>query len=402
MKKFLLSLPAIVTAFIAAPAQDLETSTVASQPEIKKEEPKFKVVPSGRVLVDGALYASPEKQLFKDGLAIPEARLGAKMSYGNWSSWIDVGFAYGKIGLRNMWIQYNFNDNNAIRFGNFIQPFGLQSTTSLSLKCTYEQPLASALYTPGIQLGAMYTHYNPSFYGAAAFHVESSALTNVMNYPQFNQQGYSLLTRLVWREKSSGINGKPVIQAGISGGFSTPQRTLEGDKDVHNGFAISGNYPTKVTTLEAIGVNIGNARNMFKLSPELLLSYGKLALEGQYFYQRINRWKGYRAFTSQGGYVTLRGMLIGGKYTYDSANGQVVAPNKNSLECVLNYNYATLSDSKAKIYGGRANSFNATLNYYINPYITARLNYTYTHTWNREGFDPTTLNGFQARLMVLF
>ena len=362
----------------------------------------FKVTPTGRVLIDGALYSSPEKYLFKDGMAIPEARLGAKFYYGKWSSWIDVGFAYGKIGLRNMWIQYDFDSHNNIRAGNFLQPFGYQSPTTANNKPTFEQPLASALFTPGLQLGVMYTYQNASLYSASSFHVESNALTNVMNYPQFNQQGYSILTRFVWRNKKAGIISKPILQSGISLGFSSPERHLVDDKDLHDGFTNSANFPSKVSTETAISAIIGNSVNRFKLSPELVIAYKRIGLESQYFYQTIKRKNNLSAVNFQGVYVTLRSILLGGDYSYDPTIANLVNPKKNALELVMDYNYATLTDSHARIFGGRSNSFNATLNYYFNPYITARLNYSYTYVWDKEGQIPITQNVFQLRLMVLF
>lgn len=367
-----------------------------------EEDAKFKILPTGRVLVDGALYSSPQKYLFKDGMAIPEARLGAKMSYGKWSSWIDVGFAYGKIGLRNMWIQYDFNKHHSLRVGNFLQPFGYQAPVTSNNKPTFEQPLVSALFTPGLQLGLMYTFYNPSFYSATAFHVESSALTNVMNYPMFNQQGYSLLTRFVWRNKPNPEEELKLIHAGLSLGFSTPDRHLVGDNDVHDGFTNSAYFPTKVSSVTAVSATVSDAVNRFKFSPELLLAYKRLALESQYFFQTISRKNGLSAYNAQGAYVTLRGVILGGDYTYDSSIAQLVNPKKHALECVADYNYATLTDPKSGIYGGRANSFNVTLNYYFNAYITARLNYSYTYVWDRADESPIKQNAFQLRLMVLF
>lgn len=366
------------------------------------EEAKFRVVPSGRVLIDGALYASPQKYLFKDGMAIPEARLGAKMFYGKWSSWIDVGFAYGKIGLRNMWIQYDFNEHHNLRVGNFLQPFGYQSPTTTNNKPTYEQPIASAAFTPGLQLGLMYSFHNKSFYSASAFHVESSALTNVMNYPLFNQQGYSLLTRFVWRHKKSGIEDNPIFQAGISLGFSSPDRHLIDDKDIHNGFTYSALFPTKVNTETAVSAVVGDAVNRFKFTPELIFAYKRIAFESQYFFQTIARKNNLKAVNSQSGYVTLRGILLGGNYSYDPTLAILAHPKKNTLECVVDYNYIKLTDRKAGIYGGRANSFNVTFNYYFNAYITARLNYAFTHVWDREDIGSRTQNAFQLRLMVLF
>lgn len=365
------------------------------------DETKFKVLPSGRVLIDGALYASPEKYMFKDGLAIPEARLGAKFFYGNWSSWIDVGIAYGKIGLRNMWIQYDFNDKNSIRFGNFLMPFGYQSPTTANNKPTFEQPLASALFTPGLQLGAMYTFKNKNFYSATAFHVESNALTNVMNYPLFNQQGYSFLTRFVWRKYKENDNNKPFYQAGISLGFSSPEKHLVGDYDVHNAFTNSAYFPTKVSSVIALSSTIDQAKNRFKLSPEILFSYKRIALESQYFFQTISRRNNLSTCNAQGFYVTLRGVLIGTNYSYDSTSAILSHPKKNSLEFVADYNYSNLTDS----FSGKANSVTMTLNYYFNPYITARLNYTYTKVSEfPEGteFTHRSQNAFQVRLMLLF
>lgn len=368
-------------------------------PTFGEEEPVLKVAPTGRVLVDGALYASPQKEMFPDGMAISEARIGAKMSYGKWSALMDVAYSYSKIGLRNMWIEYNFNPRHRIRVGNYIQPFGLESTYSKSLKCTFEQPLAADIFTPGIQLGMMYGYTAPSVWVGAGFHVESSALTNAMNAPLFNQQGYGILGRGVWRKATGNA---PILQFGVSAEFATPQRRLEGNEDVHDGFTMSANYPTKVVQESAVGTTVANSKNMFKFSPEFLIAKGKLAAEGQYFFQSISRRKDLHSYTSQSGYVSLRGLITGGDYAYASGIADLDRPRSGALECVLNYNYVTLSDSKADIYGGRANNFNLTLNYYINPYITARLNYTYTHTWDRAGHAPVTMNGFQARIMVLF
>lgn len=360
---------------------------------------KFKAAPSGRILIDGALFASPQKESFPDGMAIPEVRIGGKFFYDNWSAMVDASYAYNKVGMRNAWIEYSFNPGNSLRVGNFIHQYGLQSNSS-SLKCTMEQPIASALFTPGIQLGAMYVHYDPSLYAAASLHVESTAMKEVMNVPFFNQQGYGVLARLAWRK--SVPDEKKVVQVGLSGGFATPQRTLKGVEDIHDGFTTTANFPTKVVQCLAVGSSVSDARNLFKFTPELLLASGRLAFEGQYFFQQINRKGGLHSYRAQSGYATLRGQILGKGYVYSAATAMLANPAPKTLECVLNYNYSTLSDLKANIFGGRANSMGVTFNYYFNPYITARLNYSFTHTWDHANFSPITLNTFQARLMLLF
>ena len=366
-----------------------------------EDDVKFRVTPSGRALIDGAFYVAGTEDAFKNGMAISEARLGVKMQYGKWSSWIDVGFAYARIGLRNMWIQYDFNSHHSLRIGNFLQPFGIQGVSTTSLKSTFEQPLASALFTPGLRLGGMYTFQNKSFYSSTSFHVESGALTQVMNYPEFNKQGLTLVSRFVWRNRSEG-DGNQLIQIGVSGAISSPERRTEDGIDIHDSFSNSANFPTKVSNKEAIGVKVDKARLLIKATPELLLSKGKLAAQAQYFIQGVKRKDNLDTYISQSGYVTLRGIIFGQDYGYDPVGAQLGNPKKNTLECVLDYNYATLSDKKAMIYGGKANSFNVTFNYYFNPYITARLNYSHTHVWDKYDSEPLTQNAIQARIMVLF
>lgn len=364
-----------------------------------EEESKLNLTPTGRVLVDGAVYASPQKNLFPDGMCIPEARIGVNMKYGSWSSSIDVSYSYGKVGLRNLWIEYGFNPGNSIRVGNFIHQFGLQSTSS-SVKCTFEQPMASAPFTPGLQLGAMFVHYDPTFYATASFHVESSALTSVMNAPLFNQQGYMFLTRLVARNP---IKDAPVWHVGISGGFGTPQQRVEDNNDIHDGFTLSANYPTRTVQLAAAKAVVTDSKNSFKFSPEAIFAYKRFALESQYFFQQVNRRENLTHYQAQGAYVTLRGLLTNGaEYGYVSSSAQLARPKAKSLECVVDFNHLSLSDSKAGIRGGRTNAMSVTLNYYFNQYITGRLNYSYAHAWDRAGVEPRTFNGIQARLMVLF
>lgn len=360
--------------------------------------PSLHVRPTGRVLMDGALYASPQKHEFPDGLAIPEARLGAKMDYGKWNALIDVSYSYAKIGLRNMWVQYDFTPQTSLRFGNFIHQFGIEST-SQSVKATMEQPTAATPFNPGIQLGIMATHYSRHIFAAGSVCAESNSLLQAMNAPLFIRQGYGVMTRLVYR-------GFPKEDSfwhvGISGAFGTPQKRVVNDADVHDGFSISAFYPTKVAQVQEVGVTVDRSMNTFKLSPEFIAAKGRVAAEGAWYFQQINRREHLHAYRAQGAFVNLRGLLIGKGYAYSSGAAEIDRPAPKSLECVVDYNYTCLSDRRAGFFGGRANTVSVTLNYYFNPYITARLNYFHAHAWDRSFAPSQTLNGFQARIMVLF
>ena len=362
------------------------------------EEPKLKINPTGRILLDGALYASPQKYEFKDGFAIPDVRLGAKAQYGKWKAKIDVGFAYNKVGLKDVYFEYDFNEKNLLRGGSFIHQYGLQSATSSSMKPTMEEPISNAVFNDARQIGLMYVYNGDKFFGTGSVHVEPKATTVVLRPDQFTQEGWGFRSRLVARPLHE--TGK-VVQVGFSGGFATPQNVNDPNTP-HNSFQFKSNFPTRVAQVTAIDATVDHAMNLWKFTPELLLNYGPVALETQYFFQRVNRREGLHAYTSQGAYATLRGLILGGDYNYSMPDAGLATPKKGSLECVLSYNYTSLTDASAGIYGGRLNDLSCTFNYYINKYMIARLHYSYTHTWDRAGVGSMTLNGFMARLQIIF
>ena len=362
------------------------------------DEPKLKINPTGRILLDGALYASPQKYEFKDGFAIPDVRLGAKAQYGKWKAKIDVGFAYNKVGLKDVYFEYDFNEKNLLRGGSFIHQYGLQSATSSSMKPTMEEPISNAVFNDARQIGLMYVYNGDKFFGTGSVHVEPKATTVVLRPDQFTQEGWGFRSRLVARPLHE--SGK-VVQVGFSGGFATPQNVNDPNTP-HNSFRFKSNFPTRVAQVTAIDATVDHAMNLWKFTPELLLNYGPVALETQYFFQRVNRREGLHAYTSQGAYATLRGLILGGDYNYSMPDAGLATPKKGSLECVLSYNYTSLTDASAGIYGGRLNDLSCTFNYYINKYMIARLHYSYTHTWDRAGVGSMTLNGFMARLQIIF
>lgn len=360
------------------------------------DEPKLKISPTGRILLDGALYAGQTHDLFDPGVAITDARVGVKASYGKWNACIDVGYAYGKVGLKDIYLQYNFDEENLLCGGHFIHQYGLQSATSSSMKCTMEEPTSNEVFNAPRQLGIMYVHSTDKWLATASAHVEPQS--TFLHANKMQKQGYGVLSRVIARPVHEDGN---TVQLGISGGFGTPQYSDDNEEN-HHVFELGGNFPTRVDQVKAVDATVDHAMNMFKFTPELLLSYQKVALEAQYFFNRYNRRQHIHAFTGQGGYVTLRGLLIGDRYGYAMVDGGLATPSAKSLELVLSYNYTTLTDEHAGIWGGRVNDVSATLNYYINKYMLFRFRYAYTHRWDCDFAPKVDLSAFQARLQIIF
>lgn len=395
MKKLVSILAIAITCCASLSAQTTDS--------VQQTQSKFKVRPIGRILMDGAAFITSDKEAFHDGVGIPQIQLGAVMSYGKWDARVELGLRHYKLSLCDLYIQYNFDKNFFLRAGSFIHPFGLESQRSSSMKTTYENPLPEAVFNPGRNLGVMAQYDTPAYWGGLSVHAGVEAMRESSN--ESEGQGFGVSTRQVFRYNPA---SDKFVQLGISGGFNLPS----GNKAGAN-FKLKGNYPTSINQVPVVCDTITNALNQFRFSPEIFLGYGRVALKGQYYYSRINMRDNMSRFVGQGAYITLRGLILGKSYSYLSKYATVDNPSPKSLELALGYAYTTLSDKKAQyineegticqgIYGGRANQLSATMTYYINKYMCARLNYTFTHSWDSSRLPSMDLGVIQARFQVIF
>lgn len=378
---------------------------LASAPFAKAEDgdqPKFNFKPSGRALFDGAIFL-PNKNGFADGVAIPDVRLGGTASYGKFSAKIDIGYGNGVLSMKDVYLQYTANSENLIRAGYFVQQFGLNSATSSSMK---PQMIASTadsyLNATGRNVGIMYIHdRGPIFLGVTALTPNSMTVSP-------SKQGkisVGICERFVWRPlREPGA----IAQVGFSSWYQTPQHLAvtndEGVTETSTGyFNYSVGFPTKVESVPMLSAKINNSKGMFRMTPELLLSKGRFALESQYYYMNIHREHGFNSYTAQGAYGLVRCLLVGdSQYSYSHADAGLATPKPKTLECVLGYDYMNASDCKAGIMGGITNDYSVTFNYYINKYMIARLRYSYTNVWASDVQFPRHENIIQARIMFKF
>lgn len=358
------------------------------------QENKLEVKPTGRILIDAGWLDSNNKDL-TGGLAIPDMRVGVKASYGAYKAKVDVGYAYGKISLKDVFAERSFGEHNLLRLGYFVHQFGLQSCTSSSMKISMEEPESNEAFFNSRLIGAMYMHNKDKFFGTLSFHVENEAIKK--NTAETGKQGYGMMSRLVYRPF---IQDGKIFHVGISGAFETPRYNSNAAYN-HKTFVLKSNFPSRIAKVVAQEATIVDAKRLFKFTPEVCMAYGRVGLESQYYYVNIQR-DHQPDFRANGAYVLLRGTILGGNYKYSTWDSGIATPQPGTLECVLGYNYANLSDSHAGIHGGRQNDASVTLNYYINKYMIWRLHYSYTRVDDRAGFDNTTMNAIQTRFQVIF
>ena len=82
-------------------------------------------------------------------------------------------------------------------------------------------------------------------------------------------------------------------------------------------FDFSCQFPTRVSKVNMLGANVSDAKGLVKLSPEILLSKDRFALEGQYYYMNVDRKDGLHSYSAQGAYGLLRALICGdSSYAY--------------------------------------------------------------------------------------
>jgi len=367
-------------------------STVYAQ-----EEPKLEVKPSGRILFDAA-YLSPQNQEdeLKSGVGIPDMRVGVGFTYGNWKGKIDMGYAYGKVNMKDVWLQYNFDKKNFLRGGYFIHQYGYQSCTSSSFKETMEEPQSNQVFNNNRMIGLMYEHTNKNVLATVSAVVETDAMKQTTNVT--GNEGLGAMARLVYHPHTERGN---IFHVGISGGIEGARYSGKEELN-HKQFTLTSTWPTRVAKVTAQEAVITNAKTMYKFSPEILFSKGRFAVVGQYFFNKITRDDGLSAFNGSGAYVTLRGLIKGDGYKYTMNDGGIDTPDSGHMELVLQYNYTSLSDYKAGIYGGYLNDWTLGYDYYINKYMIWRVRASWTKVTNREGFLNNEVAMLETRLQVKF
>jgi len=362
-----------------------------------QEEPKLTAKPSGRILFDAA-YINPQHQEdeLNSGVGIPDMRVGVGFSYDKWKGKIDMGYAYGKVNMKDVWLEYDFDKQNFVRGGYFIHQYGFQSSTSSSFKETMEEPQSNAVFNNDRMIGLMYEHSAKKFLATASVVVETDAMKQTTDAT--GNEALGAMTRLLYRPFAE--RGK-MLQVGISGGIEGA-RYNSNDALNHKQFTLNTRWPTRVAKINSQSAVVTDAKTMYKFSPEAMYSYGRFAVVGQYFLNSITRDNQQETFTGSGAYVTLRGLIKGRNYSPNMGDGGIATPDPGNMELCLQYNYTSLSDATAGIYGGYLNDWALCYNFYPNKYMIWRVRASYTKVTNRDGFANNEVSILETRLQVKF
>ena len=362
-----------------------------------QEEPKLTVKPSGRILFDGAyVNAKHQEDKLNSGVGSPDMRLGVGFTYDRWKGKIDMGFAYGKVNMKDVWLQYDLDKEHFIRGGYFIHQYGYQSCTSSSFKETMEEPQSNAVFNNDRMIGLMFEHTDDKVLATASVVVETDAMKQTTDVT--GDEALGAMARLVYHPS---IERGKIFHVGISGGIEGARYSSDEALN-HKQFTLTTRWPMRVAKVNAQQAVVTDAKTMYKFSPEILYSNGRLAVIGQYFWNNITRENNLDAFTGSGAYATLRGLIKGHHYSYTKNDGGIATPDPGNMELCLQYNYTSLSDKTAGIHGGNLHDWALCYNYYPNKYMIWRVRASYTKVTDRSGFEDNHATILETRLQVKF
>ena len=364
----------------------LAATTLQAQ---EKTESKLVVKPSGRVLLDAGVFDASDEvnNQLNDGMGIPDMRVGFKATYEDWTAKVDIGYAYGKVGMKDVFIEHSLGKKSLIRAGYFVHQYGLQSATSSSFKISMEEPRSNQALNNSRLLGVMFEHSDLRYLVTTSFFSETDAMK--MTSDKTGNQGIGVMARALYRPLTE--PGR-IFHVGVSGAYESPRYNSNSELN-HKSFVLSTTWPTRIAQVTSMQATV---------TPEVCAAYNRLGLEAQYFYNSVTRDNGYHSFQATGGYAALRGLILGRQYKYNYWDGGIDTPARGSLELVLAYDYLDMSDPEANIRGGRSNDFSATMNYYINKYMIWRVRGSYTKVSNRAGYDNDHFTALETRLQIKF
>lgn len=280
--------------------------------------------------------------------------------------------------------------------GYFVHQSGLQSGTSSSFKISMEEPLANQAFFNSRLVGAMYVHAGEKFHATASVFAENDAMK--MTTDKLGNEAWGAMTRLVWRPMTE--RGK-IFHIGISGAYESP-RYNKNAAISHKSYTLRAPFPTRIANVAAQEATITDATALWKFSPEMNFAVGNFGFEAQYFYVGIKRDNAMPNYNAWGAYSNIRYLLKGQGYTYTKADAGIATPDPGSMELVAAYNYSTLTDKDANIFGGKVNDWSLTFNYYLNKYMIWRVRGSITRATDNAAFNNNTFSILETHLQIKF
>ncbi len=359
----------------------------------RSKDKSYRLWLDNRVYLDGAYFF--DKNTYNpigNGIGIRRARFAVKATlHNNWYGEIDLDFAGSEMEMKDMIIGYNFSmkpdgfiKNLKIKAGNFKETFSMEYTTTSRYLTFIERSLTKA-FVPGRTIG-LQTQMNGNrfFLGAGvSFNdvgdSEVTGWTKDANKKKGMDEGYSVTGRLVGYPV---INKNAVLHIGVAASYRTPKTSWE----VKDGYRYSTRSLTSINRKKYLDTDdISHVESLRLIGFELAGAWKNFMFQSEYMMQQVNgtdlNASGNNVANFDGAYAQAAWLIFGGQYRYNRTEAEFTQINRGQtwgdVELAVRYDYISLNDFDALVYGGGANGFTVGVNYYANSNVKIMLDYSF-------------------------
>lgn len=358
----------------AAGAQD--TTSIPLRPSyqdgflvFQTPDTSFRYWLDGRMQVDGAVYQGSRNAL-ANGTGIRRARLGGKVTlYTNWHGEVDVDFSKNAVEMKDMWIGYMGFTNTLIKFGNYKEPFSLETLTSSKYITFLERSYADN-FSPDRGIGVGFSRWGNWWQVAAGAFGETAGTVDASG-----------------RDEGHGLTGRftvaPINRPGrlLHFGVSMSRRTPNGDPAPDtNTVRYRARPETNVS--QARFFTTGKIRLVDHTSlynGEIAGVYGPLSVQAELTDAGVSRLSGLPSEWYSGSYAFVSYFVTGETRPYLVSEGEFdrIYPRSKhgAWEVAARVSGIDLNDPGANVFGGKGTNYTLGVNYYMNANFKWMLDY---------------------------
>lgn len=392
----------LAAASLATPASAWELDFDRRGLELDFEEVPIELRLGGRLHLDFGDYDA-DRTSGGDSFELRRARL--TFSARAWEDWrlkVEYDFAggggdvAGDRGWRNVWLQWAFHEDAAVRVGNFTAPFGLESVAASNHLTFMERGLANA-FTPGFQTGLMvrargsekHRFGRARWTAAAAGFVESLGDPELDAHRSEHAGGAARITLAPFSA------ARRLLHLGVSTEF----RDLRGG----SGYRIRTRPESSLAPALFSTGTLADVDEVLSVGVEAATVLGPFSIQGEYARSMLER-RGRPDPEFDGWYVQASWIVTGEHRRYGRTSGAFVGvrPERRwgAVELALRYGGIDLVDGGVN--GGDGEDLTVGASWYLGRNVRLMFNYVRVDSDQRgTGLDDDP-EIYQARFLVFF
>ncbi len=392
----------------ASPGKDLQVYW-RNGLRFKSRDNQYKIKIGGRIQSDFAFIEADDDlrgafpSLEGHGTEFRRARIQiAGTMYENVKFKWQYDFANGDVHFKQLWIELrNIPYVGKFRIGHMKEPFSLEEVTCSKYLTFLERALPNT-FAPAYNTGVMLhdAEFNKRLTWAVGLFMDTdgqgSSFSDISDYDLTAR-----ITGLPWLEE----NGRKLLHLGFS--YSHRFR----DNDGRNPIRFRERPEAHLSPVRLVDTGDIMAEDVDLFNPEIVLIYGPLSVQAEYFYASVDSVSG-KDPNFDGYYAYVSYFLTGEHRHYIRPSGKFcrLNPNRNfdfgesgwgAWEVGVRYSSIDLDD--ADIRGGKEDNLTLGLNWYLNPNVRVMLNYVKANVDNSEAaISDGDANIFEARFQMEF